>query len=148
MVLFNIPPIKHSRLQVQTDLNALTEVLQWYEQFNQPPLSYDLWWQSKVALDEGFTNAVLHAHLHLPPTTPIEIEVIVFADYLEMRIFDQGQPFNLAEKLQTLRHQNLNPLEKEGGRGLIFMQHLCDELDYLRLSNQQNCLVMRKKISS
>jgi serine/threonine-protein kinase RsbW len=146
VALSNDRPIKQSRLQVQTDSKTLTEVLRWFEQFNQPPLSYDLWWQSQLVLTEGFTNAIRHAHQHLPPTTTIDIEVIVFSYYLEIRIWDRGGPFNLEEKLQSICQEEYDPLEKEGGRGLLWMKQLTDELSYLRLADQRNCLVMRKII--
>lgn len=142
----NEQPMKYSRLQVETDLNALTEVLHWFEQLILPLLPYNLWWESQVALTEGFTNIVRHAHHNLPQTTPIEIEVKVFADCLEIRIWDLGQPFDLEAQLQRLYQENLSPLEKEGGRGLIFMKHLMDELCHSRLPDQRNCLTMRKRI--
>jgi len=144
VVLFDEQPIKHSLIEVESDLNALLKVWQWFEQFNLPQLPQNLWWQCQVALTEAFTNVVRHAHQNLPQTTPICIEVKIFSSYLEMRIWDRGQPFNLARKLHTLVQQNPN-LWNEKGRGLIFMQQFTDEISYLRLSNQQNCLVMRKK---
>lgn len=138
-------PIKQSCLEVQTDLNALPQVWQWFEQFNLPQFPENLWNECQVALTEGFTNAVRHAHKGLPSTTLISVEGRVFADYVEIRIWDQGQPFNLEAKLQSLLEEPPNPW-KEDGRGLIFMKQLMDSLSYLRLSNQQNCLVMRKRV--
>lgn len=143
-------PLVQSRLQVETDLNALTEVLQWFEQLTLPLLPYELWWQCQVALTEGFTNAVRHAHKDLPQNTPIEIQVKVFASYLEMRIWDYGERFDLEAKLQSklslLKQKDFDPLENEGGRGLIFMQQFTDELCYIRMSDGRNCLLMRRKI--
>ncbi|NEO49184.1 MAG: ATP-binding protein, partial [Moorea sp. SIO4A3] len=40
--------------------------------------------------------------------------------------------------------EDYDPLEKEGGRGLMFMNQLTDEVSYQRLSDQRNCLLMRK----
>lgn len=139
-------PLKQSHLRAESNLKALDQVLHWFEQFVSPLLPYDLWWQCQIALTEGFTNAVRHAHHALPPNTPIDLEVQIFSCYLEMRIWDRGEPFNLLEKLQTLYQQSGNPLEKESGRGLIFMHQLTDELWYTRMSDDRNCLVMRKKI--
>lgn len=147
--IWNETPQKQSRLQVKTDLEALTEVWQWFEQFTSPLLPQMFWWECEVALTEGFTNVVRHAHQHLPQTTPIEIEVKVFAHYLEIRIWDWGKPFDLHSKLQSLRQEDPTSVEisdiKEDGRGLIFMKQLMDELDYLRLSDGRNCLVLRKR---
>ena len=136
-----------SHLKVTTDLKALTEVLQWFENLTQPLLAYELWWQCQVALTEGFTNAVRHAHQQLAETTPIELEVKVFSHHIEMRIWDQGTFFNLEEKLQSILKHHSDPLEREGGRGLILMKKLTDDLDYIRTADHRNCLVMRKKIT-
>lgn len=156
MALFNRPwnlfgfkhnekPLQQSRLQVKTDLEAITEVWQWFEQFTSPLLPQRFWWECEVALTEGFTNVVRHAHQHLPQTTPIEIELKVFVQYLEMRIWDRGKPFDLQAKLQSLCQEKSDALEREGGRGLIFMHELMDELDYLRGSDGRNCLLLRKR---
>ncbi|WP_309228892.1 ATP-binding protein [Microcoleus sp. FACHB-831] len=145
MALFDDRPLQQSRLQVQTDLNALANVLQWFEQFNLPPVSQEMWYKCQLVLVEGFTNAVRHAHQDLPLTTPIDIEVTLFNDWLEMRIWDWGQPFDLATKLKSLPDPPHDP-GTPGGRGLIYMQQLNDELYYERISEQQNCLVMRKRI--
>lgn len=141
----NEQPIKQAFLQVETNLDALAEVLQWFEALSLPLLSYDLWWQSQLALTEGFTNAVRHAHRGLPPKTPIQIEVCIFVDYLEMKIWDQGQPFDLETKLRMALNQPLDPFNP-GGRGLIFMHKFTNALHYIRAADQRNCLIMRKKI--
>lgn len=145
MALFDDPPLKQSSLQVQTDLHDLPKVLDLFEQFNLPSVSYEIWCQCQLSLAEGFTNAVRHAHRDLPSTTPIDIQVTLLEDYLEMRIWDWGQPFDLATKLKSLPNPPDDP-GTPGGRGLIYMKQLSDELYYERVSEQQNCLVMRKKI--
>ena len=142
----NERPLQEARLQVETDLNALTEVLQWFEEFTSPILPQQLQSQCQLAFVEGFTNAVRHAHHDLPQITPIELELKLFTHYLEMRIWDKGEPFDLHAKLQeALNHQNDDPLSKEGGRGLIFMHQLTDEFSYLREPDERNCLLLRKR---
>jgi len=143
----NEKPLQESRLQVETDLNALTEVLQWFEAFTSPLLPHQLQSQCQLAFVEGFTNAVRHAHYDLPQITPIELDLKLFTHGLEMRIWDKGQPFDFHAKLQeALNLQNDDPLSKEGGRGLIFMHQLTDELSYLREPDERNCLLMRKRL--
>jgi len=140
-------PLQQSHLQVETDLNAVTEVLKWFEEFTSPVLPQEFCLPCKLALDEGFTNVVRHAHQGLPKTTPIDLELRIFNHCLEMRIWDYGPPFDFQETLQ--KRLCLSPsdqLEQEGGRGLIFMHKLMDELSYLRLSDQRNCLLLRKSI--
>jgi serine/threonine-protein kinase RsbW len=139
--------IRQFRLQVTTELEALKDVLQWFEGVITPLLPSKFGWQCEIALVEAFTNAVRHAHQNMPKTTPIELEVKLFANFLEMRIWDRGKPFDLSAKLQSIYEHDLDPLDKEGGRGLQFMEKLTDELQYLRLPNQRNCLVMRKRYS-
>ncbi len=143
----NEKPLKQARLQVETDLHAVTQVLKWFENFTKPILPQTSQSQCQLAFVEGFTNAVRHAHEHLPQTTPIELELNVFPDCLEMRILDQGKPFDLQAKLQEAldNQKNSDPLDREGGRGLIFMHQLTDELAYLRLEDDRNCLLMRKR---
>ncbi|MEO8894165.1 MAG: ATP-binding protein [Coleofasciculaceae cyanobacterium] len=141
----NDKPLKESRLQVESDLNAVPEVLEWFEQFTSPVLSQQFCGESQLALVEGFTNAVRHAHHHLPPTTPIELELELYPQYLEMRVWDKGKPFDWQAKLKALCSEDVNPLEKEGGRGLMFMNQLTDELSYVRFTDERNCLLMRKR---
>lgn len=140
-------PLQQSCLHLRTDLNAVPEVLQWFETIIEPLLPDQLGSQCQLALVEGFTNAVRHAHRDLPESTPIDLELKIFAHCLEMRIWDRGQPFDFEAKLQeALCHkEDSDPLAQEGGRGLIFMHQLMDEVSYIRLPDQRNCLVLRKQ---
>ncbi len=138
------PELKQYHLQVKTELEALKEVLQWFEGLVFPLVPQRIGWQCEVALVEAFTNAVRHAHQNLPETTPIDLEVKLSPNFLEMRIWDRGQPFDFQAKLRK-GEQNVDCIEKEGGRGLQFIKKLTDELQYLNLPNHRNCLVMRKK---
>jgi serine/threonine-protein kinase RsbW len=138
--------LRASRIIVNSDLAALTQVLDWFAQFNEPPLTYELWWFCQLILDEGFTNAVRHAHRDLPPTTPITIEVQVFADSIEIRIWDQGPRFDLNRKLNELAQSPQDP-EPEGGMGLVFLQKFADVVDYQR-HQEQNCLFLCKNLTA
>lgn len=139
-------PLKESCLRVPTDLNSLTEVLQWFDQFELPPLSKEFLWQCRVVLTEGFTNAVRHAHNHLPSSTMIDLGIRLFTDYLEMKIWDQGEPFDWEGTLSVISQEEIDPLEKEGGRGLMFIKQLTDHVVYDRFSDQRNCLTLHKKL--
>lgn len=138
--------LKESCLRVPTDLNALTDVLQWFDQFELPPLSKDFLWQCQVVLTEGFTNAVRHAHSHLPSGTVIELGMSLFTDYLEIKIWDQGEPFDWEGTFVAISQEDIDPLEKEGGRGLMFIKQLTDYVGYDRFSDQRNCLTLHKKL--
>ena len=133
-------------LQVETEMKALTSVLEWLDNIVLPGLPPDFRWQCGLIITEGFTNVVRHAHHNLPPTTLIDLEVKLFADYLEIRIWDRGQPFKLEAILHSRMQQQHN-LDSEGGRGLVFMYKLTDDLRYIRTDDLRNCLVMRKNIT-
>lgn len=139
-------PLQQEYLQVKTDLNALTQVLAWFDQFNHPPLSYPVWLQCQLALAEGFTNAVRHAHIGQSIDVVIDLEVQVFTERLEIRIWDQGGPFDLSQKLEVLP-KTLNT-EAEGGRGLTLMHRIADNLSYTRTLDDRNCLLIVKHYSS
>lgn len=138
------PTTKQYHLQVKTELEALKEVLQWFEGLVFPHVPQKMGWQCEVALVEAFTNAVRHAHCNLPQNTPIDIEVELLPKFLEMRIWDRGNSFDLNAKLLK-GEQEVDSMDKEGGRGLQFIKKLTDELQYLNLPNHRNCLIMRKK---
>mgnify|MGYP002777191634 CR=1 FL=1 len=135
-------PLKRADLQVNTDLNDLTQVLSWFDQFNCPPISYQVWLQCQLALAEGFTNAVRHAHFGKPCGVPIELQVVMFPEWLEIRIWDRGGPFDLIEKLKSLPKELDSTAE--GGRGLRLMERIADLLSYTRSEDARNCLLIIK----
>ena len=135
------------QLVVNTELEALVPVLQWFEEMAQFRLPDSVIWQIKVALAEGFTNTVRYAHDDLPSTTPIQIELLFLTDNLTISIWNFGQPFDLEKKLEEINQSPIPPLEKESERGLLFMKALTDNLQYLRLEDGRNCLVLSKNIS-
>jgi serine/threonine-protein kinase RsbW len=137
-----LQPLQADSLQISTDLNALMEVLDWFDQFNHPPVPFQIWLQCQLALAEGFTNAVRHAHQgrsHLA----IELEVAMFTTYLEIRIWDSGAPFDLYQALQQMPHPS-DPAA-EGGRGLKLIQRIADRLSYTRTADSRNCLHIVKQ---
>lgn len=131
-------------LQVRTELAALIPVLQWFESHGCPFLPESVLWQCKVALAEGFTNTVRYAHKNLPPTTPIDLELTFSSHSLEIKIWDQGQPFDLQAKLNSPQQDPVAPLEMESDRGLPLMRSLTDTLQYIRTGEGRNCLILQK----
>lgn len=137
------PPFtERASLQVGTDLNALGQVLSWFDRFASPSISERIWLQCKTALAEGFTNAVRHAHKNKSSDAIIEIEVKKSLNSFEIRILDYGQPFDLEEKLKTLPEEF--DLEATGGRGLKIMHSIADRLTYTRIAPNRNCLSILK----
>ncbi|MBW4582842.1 MAG: ATP-binding protein [Tildeniella nuda ZEHNDER 1965/U140] len=132
---------KKSQLQVRSTLDELSLVLDWFNQLHQPAIPKTVWMQCQTALAEGLTNAIRHAHRGKPTETPIEIEVTMQARSLEIRIWDQGAGFDLAQRLAALP-QTVSQ-DEIGGRGLLLLQRLTDRLSYRR-TGDRNCLLIVK----
>jgi len=92
--------VQHISLQVNTDLNALTRVLEWFEQLKDLSLPNEVWWKFQLALAEGFTNAVRHAHKNLPVETPVQLEIMVCKGRWELKVWDCGPYFDFDAKLK------------------------------------------------
>lgn len=131
-----------SNKQVKSDLGELDQILSWFNQLHQPSIPKKVWLQCQLALAEGFTNAVRHAHKGLSADVPITIEVSLFAEYLEMRIWDSGQPFDLEERIRNLDRE-VND-QSGGGRGLAILAKIADKLTYTRTEDNRNCLLIVK----
>ncbi|PZO34333.1 MAG: anti-sigma regulatory factor [Shackletoniella antarctica] len=131
-----------SQIETQTDANALKSVLAWFDQFQSAPIPHNIWLQCQLALIEGFTNAVRHAHAGLPPETPIGIEASVSDRAIDIRIRDHGPGFDLTS---VLRHKiTVNDPDSEGGRGLKIMYLIADRLTYEPADDRGNCLHLHK----
>ncbi|WP_427161113.1 ATP-binding protein [Aliinostoc sp. HNIBRCY26] len=136
--------MQQDHLKVKSELKLLNQVQQWFEDFCLKHL-FQLGWSEtqlyrlNLALAEGFTNAVRHAHHTLPPDTTIEIAVSLWIDKLEIRIWDYGKPFNpdaIAEPAPgTLQ---------VGGYGWFLLRRLTDSVVYERSDDGRNCLVILK----
>jgi serine/threonine-protein kinase RsbW len=128
---------------VASNLQALNQVLAWFEQTYAANVPKKDWLQCELALAEGFTNAIRHAHRGLPPETPIRIEVQLYASQMEIRIWDSGPPFDLEERIRTL---SLKPdYQSGGGRGIVLMHKIADRLSYQRTDGDRNCLSIVKQ---
>lgn len=132
-----------SSKQVKSDIKALEQVLSWFDQLNQLCIPKKVWLQCQLALAEGFTNAVRHAHKDLPADVSIDLEVTLFPQYLEMRIWDQGPPFDLEQWLQN--HAQKQDSMGGGGRGIEILQKIADKLSYTRTNDNRNCLLIVKR---
>ncbi|MEH2246783.1 ATP-binding protein [Nostoc sp.] len=130
-------------LKVKTDLTASPQVLSWFEQMNQPPfLDKKIWWQCQTLMMEGFTNIVEHAHKNLPIETLIEMEAVRLDEYIEIRIWSQGEPFDLEEQLRQTSEFEEN--DQERGRGLKIMSAIADKLSYERAVDNRYYLFISK----
>ncbi|MGQ9836915.1 MAG: ATP-binding protein [Cyanobacteriota bacterium] len=133
-------------LRVGTTLDALSQVLTWFEAFRNSGIPEPAWVECRLVLTEGFTNAVRHAHKALPETTPIDIELVIEPQGLELRIWDQGQEFDLEGFVQQLPAQM--DTDSEGGRGILLMKALTNRLTYTRQADGRNCLWMSRRFDN
>lgn len=134
--------IKKISLEVSTDLKALDDVLSCFDQLNQSFIPRRVWLQCQLALAEGFTNAVRHAHKNLQPDAPIYIEATLFSECLEMLIWDRGPVFDLEAMTKKMLKKVNN--HAGGGRGLLLLQKMADTLSYTRTEDNRNCLLFVK----
>ncbi|MEQ9667517.1 ATP-binding protein [Coleofasciculus sp. G2-EDA-02] len=93
---------RNLKLTVNSDLNAVEQILDWYGQIQHLPIPQQVWQLGQIALVEAFTNVVRHAHKGLSKSTPVELEITVSNHRLDMKIWDYGQPFDLDAKLKEL----------------------------------------------
>jgi serine/threonine-protein kinase RsbW len=127
-----------------SDIKVLTRVQEWFKQFC---LDYGCpsgWlcqqlYPLNLALAEGFSNAVRHAHHGLPVDTTIDITLALWEDRIEIRIWDRGQPFNP----DTLEEPKPGTL-RQGGYGWFLLRRLSDQVAYQRYPDERNCLVIIK----
>lgn len=138
--------LKKLSFKVKSTLKALDRVLSHFDKLYQSWIPKRDWLQCQLALAEGFTNAVRHAHKHLSPEIPIEIEILLAEDRLEIRIWDYGYPFDLETFLKTIEQQD-NRLSGHG-QGLPILQKIATHLSYLRGEDDRNCLLIVKQFSS
>jgi serine/threonine-protein kinase RsbW len=91
-----------------------------------------------LATDEAANNVMRHAHRD-NPDAPLQIQCFIRADSLEIRLHDEGAPFDLSAVPQ------LNPAElRVGGRGVFLMRKLMDELSVAPRGERGNTLRMIK----
>lgn len=128
-------------IRFNSDLNALPQVLAWFEQFNQPPVPYLVWLEYQLVLAEGFTNAVRHAHASKSSNTPIDLEIAIDYEEIKLKIWDCGSGFNLD---QSLANPQVMEQMAEHGRGLTIIRKIADTVSYTR-SGQRNCLLVIKQ---
>jgi serine/threonine-protein kinase RsbW len=132
------------RYTVKSDLASLTDLQAWFKVIcahSGGKLSLEeTVYRLNLALAEGFTNAVRHAHADLPEETAIEVEVAMDTQQVEIQIWDAGQPFN-PDVLEEPQPGTL----RSGGYGWYLLRRLVDQVSYDRAGNR-NCLRMVKSL--
>ncbi len=134
-------------LTVKSDLTVLNVVQQWFEQFcsnhtTDLACSEMQLYRLNLALAEGFTNAVRHAHNGKPPETPIDIHITLATQKIEIQIWDFGQPFD-----PTLIEEPEPGTLREGGYGWFLLRRLADQVTYNH-QGDRNCLLIIKSLQT
>lgn len=129
------------QLQVNTDYKALGQVLSWFETLKPSSISQMNWFECQTLLAEGFDNVISHAHRNLPTETPINIEVKLLTQALEIRIWDYGPAFDFDQHLRQMPREVDEIAER--GRGLLIMLQVADCLSYKRTA-ERNCFLIIK----
>ena len=132
--------LKKADLQVNTGLSSLDPVLSWFAQLYDRAIPTSVWIRCQLALAEGFTNAVRHAHEGRRLDWPVDIEVVVYTQSVEIKIWDSGPTFDFDQKIKDM--SEIDP-EASGGRGLKLMKDIADRLSYTRTADR-NCLSIVK----
>ena len=137
--------LRSIKIEVPSDLKALNQVLAQFDRIYQDFIPLRDWLQCRLALAEGFTNAVRHAHRDLPPTVPIKIEVLLKETVMEIEIWDYGAAFDLQGFIAETSQKYDGWLAS--GRGIPLLNKISDRLDYYRIEQQQNCLSIVKEFT-
>ncbi|MFB8787822.1 MAG: anti-sigma regulatory factor [Potamolinea sp.] len=138
--------LKFERLQVNSDLTVQAQVQKWFEQLCLNYISHinsseRQFYRLNLALAEGFSNAVRHAHQELPSETTIEIELAIRDKLIEIRIWDYGKPFN-----PDILPEPAPGTLCEGGYGWFLLRRLADKVVYERCHDGRNCLLISSNL--
>ncbi len=151
LLSFSVIEIQHSesipysdQLRVPSSLNALVDVLSWFTQLAHPVMPQSIWLRCQLALAEGFTNAVRHAHKNLPSEDLfVDMKVTVLPEQIIIWVWDYGPRFDLIQKLEQISAKTVDK-NAGGGRGLKLIQDIADELSYERTDDNRNRLKIVK----
>lgn len=137
--------LRSIEIEVPSDLQALEQVLLQFNQIYQDFIPLRDWLQCRLALAEGFTNAVRHAHKNLPSNISIKIVVRLTATAMEIKIWDYGSAFDLKNFIIETSTKHADWLVS--GRGIPILNKISHQLEYYRTEQDQNCLVIVKKFA-
>jgi len=132
--------MRQAQLVVTSHLDKLSQIQHWFKHLCAGSTA-DLAWihtyvdRLTLALTEGFTNAVRHAHAGLPAETTIRIDITLAPHAVEICILDHGQPFDPDGLVDPEPGSLL-----DSGYGWFLLRRLADQVTYKRLGDGRNCL--------
>lgn len=131
-------------LELKNNLSELDRLCQHCEEIGQTiGVSDKSIFEMNLALDELFTNIISYGFQDHQEHT-IKIKISIEGDLLEIRIEDDGVPFNPVES-KTPDFQCGIEECKIGGLGIHLIKKLMDDIHYQRVADK-NILFLRHKI--
>ena len=130
--------------ELKNDLSELDPLCQTCEEIGRSIGASDKSiFEMNLALDELFTNIISYGFQNCQEHI-IKINITTEGDQLQMRIEDDGVPFNPLES-ETPDFQCGIEECKIGGLGIHLIKKLMDDIQYQRVADK-NILVLRRKI--
>lgn len=96
----------------------------------------------RVAVDESVANAITHGN-RLDEAKRVTLEFVLLRDGLEVRTHDEGAGFDPTAVPDPLATENLL---KSGGRGILLMRSLMDEVRCSRSASGGTQMVLVKRL--
>jgi serine/threonine-protein kinase RsbW len=135
---------KFYSFELKNDLSELEQLCQTCEEIGRSiNISDKSIFEMNLALDELFTNIISYGFQDCLEHI-IKISITIEGDQLQMRIEDDGVPFNPLES-KTPDFQCGVEECKIGGLGIHLIRKLMDDIQYQRVADK-NILVLRRKI--
>ena len=138
--------LQTSKLQVESKLEALKDVLVWFDSLKVDAISDRTWLELQTIVGEAFDNAVSHAHQGLSEDKAIALELSILSQSMVFKIWDYGAEFDL-EARRRQRKGEIDP-EAESGRGIFLLEELSDYFSYTKQPDGRNCLLVIKAYQS
>jgi serine/threonine-protein kinase RsbW len=96
-----------------------------------------------IAIREAVANAIKHGNRQ-DPDKAVDVELAVAGDQAVIRVYDQGQGFDLQEVADPLAPENRM---KTSGRGIFYMKNFMDTVLYEHRPEGGTVVTMRKTIN-
>jgi anti-sigma regulatory factor (Ser/Thr protein kinase) len=87
-----------------------------------------------ISITEGVNNGIIHGNASNPAKTVL-LTCNCYVDYLEFIIQDEGPGFDPEELPDPFHEDNIL---NEGGRGVLIINTMMDEVEYKRTKNGMN----------
>lgn len=98
-----------------------------------------------LALEEAFSNIILHNYQSCDQDKKVEIQCSIANSKLTISIKDEGQPFDPLSMKEVDTSQSLKQ-RQIGGLGIHIIRQIMDQVEYRR-ENNQNILTLTKIIA-